>query len=142
MRSSLLLFLAFWAGLVTMELQWDFGTAYAAGYGAISLLAIVISVTFGWLWRIRATPMALGMAFSWAGCAGLVGYWWFFDQVGRAPAPGVDHLVLWSFLGLYLAGAVAHLKVIVGAYGGDRSLLYGVVGAVLAAAAVTAFAMG
>ena len=142
MRSTLLLFLAFWAGLVTIEHVSDFNTAYDAGYGALALLAMVIAVTFGWLWRIRATPMALGMAFSWAGCAGLVGYWWYFDQVRRMPVPGFDHLLLWAFLALYLAGAVAHLKVIVAAYGADRSLLYGVVFGALAAAGLTAVAFG
>jgi hypothetical protein len=125
MKASLLLFSVFWAGLAALDQFLGYDTAYDAGYAAIALDAIVIAVTFGWLWHIRATPMALGMAFSWLGCAGLVGYWWLFNQLGRAPAIGLEKQALWPFLGLYLAGAVAHLRVIAGACGGGRWLILG-----------------
>lgn len=140
MTRSFFLFTAFWAGLAGLEHLMGYDTAYDAGYGAISLVAVVISVTFGWLWRIRATPMALGMAFSWAGCSGLVGYWWVFNQLARTPLPGREHQILWAFLALYLAGSVAHLRVIASACGGGRALLVSVFGVVLAVAlAMAAF---
>lgn len=142
MRKSLLLFLGFWVGLATIDSLFGFDAAYDAGYGAISLLAVVISGTFAWLWRIRATPMALGMAFSWAGCAGLVGYWWTFNQVGRPPGPGIEHDLLWGFVALYLAGAGAHLRVITNAHGGGRPLFLLTFGSALAASLALAFAMG
>ena len=125
MRTPLMLFAAFWAGLVGLDQTLGYDTAYDAGYGAIALDAMVIAGTFGWLWHIRATPMALGMAVSWLGCAGLVGYWWVFNQIGRPPAPGLEKQALWPFLSLYLAGAVGHLRVIANAYGGGRSLFLG-----------------
>lgn len=142
MRPSILLFATVWTGLATLGAVFGFDTAYDAGYAAISLLAVVISATFAWLWRIRATPMALGMAFSWAGCAGLVGYWWVFNQAGRPPAPGLDHQVLWACISLYLAGAVAHLRVIANVHGSGRPLFAATLGAVIALALVAAFLIG
>ncbi len=41
----------------------------AAGYAAVAAMAALISATFLWLWWVRATPLALGMALSWAGVA-------------------------------------------------------------------------
>ena len=142
MRPSLLLFATVWAGLATLGAVFGFDAAYDAGYAAISLLGVIVAATFACLWRIRATPMALGMAFSWAGCAGLVGYWWIFHQVGRPPAEGIEHQILWACLSLYLAGAAAHLRVIADAHGGGRPLFVATLGGVIAAALLAAFLVG
>ena len=39
---------------------------YQIAYGALTLMAAMISLTFLWLWARRATPLALGMSLSWA----------------------------------------------------------------------------
>jgi hypothetical protein len=41
----------------------------AAGFAAVAAMAGLIAATFLWLWWVRATPLALGMALSWAGVA-------------------------------------------------------------------------
>lgn len=138
MKRSVLLFATIWGGLAGLDRGCGFDAAYDAGYGAITLGAALIAGTFGWLWRIRATPMALGMAFSWSGCSGLVGYWWVFAQIGRGPEAGVEHQLLWAFLALYLAGAVSHLRVIAGAVEGGRALFWAATLGVLVMALGTA----
>lgn len=140
MRPSVLVFAVVWAGLAGLGARFGFDAAYDVGYAAIALLAAIISATFAWLWRIRATPMALGMALSWAGCAGLVGFWWTFNQAGRPPAQGIEHQILWACVSLHLAGSAAHLRVLANAHGGGRVLfaatLAGVIAASLALAAL------
>lgn len=41
----------------------------AMGFAAVAAMASLFAGTFLWLWWVRATPLALGMAFSWAGVA-------------------------------------------------------------------------
>ena len=74
---------------------------YAARVAAI--MGAVISMTFAWLWWVRATPLALGMVLSWAGASVLL---WGFAGRGE-----------WALMALavYLAGAGVHLRVIAGA---------------------------
>lgn len=134
MTRSLILFALFWGGLAGLERWVDYDAAYLIGYGAITLAALVIAATFAWLWRVRATPMAVGMALSWSGCAGFVGYWWLFQVIGRTPGTPLDRQALWAFLALYLAGAMGHLRVIAGAYGGGRVLFVATAFGVLTAA--------
>ncbi len=95
-----------------------YGTAYKIGYGAISLMGVMIAVTFLWLWKARATPLALGMAFSWAGSSAVMGWWWIFNALG-APQAMVRHPALFVFLAVYITGALLHFAVI------QRSLGYG-----------------
>ena len=86
-------------------------SAYQVGHGAATIMGLAISLTFLWLWWVRATPLALGMAFSWAGAACVLGWWWFFDLLEQpefmAQSPG-----LFVFLSLYVAGAILHFRVI------------------------------
>ena len=49
---------------------------YQIAYGALTLMAAMISLTFLWLWARRATPLALGMSLSWAGASSVMGWWW------------------------------------------------------------------
>lgn len=125
MIRAILLFLGVYAGLALLDRTAGFGVAYDIGYAAISLMAVVIAVTFAWLYRVRATPMALGMSVSWAGCFGLVGYWWVFAQLGRTPASYMDHDILFFFVSLYLVGAVLHLLVISQSYFRTRVVFWG-----------------
>ena len=45
------------------------GPTAAMGFAAVAAMAALIAATFLWLWWVRATPLALGMALSWAGVA-------------------------------------------------------------------------
>ncbi len=84
---------------------------YQIAYGAITLMAVMISLTFLWLWAVRATPLALGMAFSWAGTAMVMGWWWAYNALGQ-PGWATQSPILFNFLALYTVGAVLHFAVI------------------------------
>jgi len=79
--------------------------------GATALVALVIAGTFLWLWARRTTPLALGMALSWAGAGLMLGWWWAYGLMGR-PAAMATSPVLLHFLALYAVGAALHLAVI------------------------------
>lgn len=87
-----------------------FQMAYSIAYGMISVMAMMISFTFFWLWRRRETPLALGMAFSWAGASSVLGWWWLYDVLER-PAMMRSNAILFVFLALYFTGAVLHFVV-------------------------------
>lgn len=76
-------------------------------FGATALMALMIAGTFLWLWAARATPLALGMALSWAGFGLLTGAWWLggmtFDRLS---------IVMSLALSGALSGAILHLAVI------------------------------
>lgn len=84
---------------------------YRLGYGAIVLLALVIALTFFWLWLKQATPLALGMVFSWTGASCVMGWWWIYSILGE-PDWMRQNPLLFAFLSIYLIGAVLHLEVI------------------------------
>ncbi|RVV99266.1 hypothetical protein EKE94_00780 [Mesobaculum littorinae] len=110
------------------------GAAARAGYTAMTPLAAAIAATFLWLWRERATPLALGMAFSWAGAAGLC-LWW--ARVGAAPGPLPGQAVppaVFACLALYLTGALLHFAVIRSSLpsGAARGLVWGTAAATAA----------
>ncbi len=88
-----------------------YASTYKVGYGAISIMGVVIALTFLWLWWVRATPLALGMAFSWAGAGSVMGWWWSFNVLGR-PEVMHDNKALFVFLSLYIVGALMHFRVI------------------------------
>lgn len=93
--------------------NWLFGykLVYLIGYGAFSILALVIAATFLWLWIKRATPLALGMAFGWGGAACVMAWWWLYNLLS-APDWMRENPVLLVFLSIYLVGAILHLEVI------------------------------
>ncbi len=142
MSRSILLILSVYMVLSTINRTLGFDAAYDLGYGAISLVAIVISVTFAWLWRVRATPMAMGMSLSWAGCHGLVGSWWVYNQLGREPQSPFEHGLLFAFISLYVAGAVLHLSVISKAYFKTRLVFWCTMGGVTGITSALAYAVG
>ncbi|MGR3513686.1 MAG: hypothetical protein ACU0GG_13065 [Paracoccaceae bacterium] len=113
------------------DIVFGYQGTYRIGYGAFSLLALVIALTFLWLWRQRATPLALGMVFSWTGAAGVMAWWWLFSIL-KAPVWMQDNPILFVFLALYLTGAVLHLEVIGRSFALSRLWTYfPVVGAAL-----------
>lgn len=100
------------AGLALLaDRVFGYAATYAVGYGAFAILAAMISGTFFWLWATRATPLALGMGFSWAGAASVMGWWWVYNLAAR-PAAMVENAALFLFLSLYFVGALLHFVVI------------------------------
>ena len=85
-------------------------------YGAIAMMALLISATFLWLWRERATPLALGMAFSWLGTGLYAGGFWVVDLLGLPVGLGSDHTVL-MVLAVCIVGALLHFAVIHRSFG-------------------------
>ncbi len=99
------------AAFKAADYLFGYSMAYLIGYGAFALLAIVISATFFWLWAMRSTPLALGMAFGWAGAACVMSWWWLFNLL-NAPEWMQQHSLLFVFLAIYHVGAIMHLEVI------------------------------
>ena len=92
---------------------------YLIGYGAFTLMAATISLTFFWLWIRRATPLAIGMAFCWAGAASVMGWWWLFNT-WHAPDWMRDNRLLFPFLSIYFLGALLHFEVIARSFGARK----------------------
>ncbi|MEM5467909.1 hypothetical protein [Celeribacter marinus] len=93
-----------------------FAAMLQVAYGAICVMALLISATFFWLWHERATPLALGMSLSWAGTGLTIGWWWLM-RVLNDPAWGMEAALLFVFLSLLICGAVVHFAVIQGSFG-------------------------
>ncbi|MCP5037040.1 MAG: hypothetical protein GY945_05500 [Rhodobacteraceae bacterium] len=103
---------------------------YQVAYGAITLMAMMIAATFLWLFVVRATPLALGMAYSWAGAGFVLGWWWLFNLNGQ-PLWLRESPVLFAFLPFYFVGAVLHFAVIHRSFGlHGAAFLLPVIGAV------------
>jgi hypothetical protein len=107
MKQALFLFAIIASAFVVADITLGYEAAYSIGYGAISVMAVMISLTFLWLWRERATPLALGMSFSWAGAASVMGWWWIYNVLS-APNAMFQSWVLFVFLSLYFVGAILH----------------------------------
>lgn len=110
MKQALILLGLVAAGYAALHLGWGRELAYSVAFGAVSVMAAMIAGTFFWLWRRRQTPLALGMGFSWAGAASVLGWWWVFHVLGE-PRTMRESAVLLVFLGLYTVGAVLHFAV-------------------------------
>lgn len=109
---------------------------YQIGYGAITMMSMMISATFLWLYVQRATPLALGMAYSWSGAGMVMGWWWLYAVLGR-PLWVLDSPVLFNFLSLYFVGAVLHFSVIHRSFGWHGSaFLLPIIGAVALSAVI------
>ncbi|MCU0906429.1 MAG: hypothetical protein MUF73_03065 [Rhodobacteraceae bacterium] len=111
MRQAVLLFLA-----VAVSFQggaWVLGTSAMqdVAQGATALVALILAATFLWLWARRTTPLALGMALSWAGAGLMLGWWWAYGLMGRPEAMATSPVLL-HFLALYAVGSALHLAVI------------------------------
>lgn len=89
---------------------------YQVAYGAITLMAMMIAATFLWLFVVQATPLALGMAYSWAGAGFVMGWWWYYNLSGQ-PDWLRESPVLFNFLPFYFVGAVLHFSVIHRSFG-------------------------
>lgn len=99
-----------------------YAAAYGIAFGAITVMSALISGTFLWLWWERTTPLALGMATSWAGTASVMGWWWLRSLAdGAENATGSE--VLLVFLSLQISGAILHFDVMQTSMGYSRRVL-------------------
>ena len=103
---------AFYASASAFGYRWS----YDVGYGAFTLMAFMVAATFFWLWRKRATPLAMGMCLGWAGAAGVMGWWWAYSLLQR-PDWMIANPALFILLSAYFVGAVLHFKVIWHSFG-------------------------
>lgn len=79
--------------------------------GAISVMALMIAATFFWLWQMRATPLAFGMALSWAGTGASFGWFWL-QTIIRSTEWGIEAAALFMALSLVISGAILHFSAI------------------------------
>lgn len=85
-------------------------------YGAIALMSLMISATFLWLWSERATPLALGMSFSWLGTGLFAGGSWIVGLLGLPVGLHSEDMAL-GVLAVCIVGALLHFAVIHRSYG-------------------------
>ncbi len=113
--------------------HWTLGyrVTYDIAYGVLASVALVIAGTFAWLWWVRATPLALGMAFSWAGAALVIGWWWAYSLLG-APRVMIEHPALFAAVAAYLVGATLHLRVMQNTMRVSVTLFWVPIGAIVA----------
>ncbi len=111
MKQGLILFVGVLAALWVLQAAVGFRVAAQLAYGGLTALSLAIAATFLWLWRERATPLALGMAFSWAGAASVTGWWSFARGLDQASWMR-GHPALFLCLALYMTGAILHFAVI------------------------------
>lgn len=131
MTRPILLLLCMIAAFMAAEFFLGFPLVYLIGYGAFAILALVISGTFLWLWVKRSTPLALGMAFGWAGAACVMAWWWLYNLLS-GPEWMRENPFFFVFLSVYLVGAILHLEVIGRSFALSRHATFApVVGAVV-----------
>lgn len=123
MKQALGLFALVAAAFAAAHAGFGYDTVYRIGYGAFALMAAMISATFLWLWVRRATPLALGMSFSWAGAASIISWWWLYHLTDRPDAMR-ESGALFIFLALYFVGAILHFAVIARSLGLSRNALF------------------
>lgn len=116
MKQVAILYAAVVAAAILAVRTVGYEQAVLIAYGAIALMALMISATFLWLWQVRATPLALGMSLSWAGSGLTIGWWWLM-HIADNPAWGREAAALFLFLSLLISGAVLHFSVIQGTFG-------------------------
>lgn len=111
MKQGIWLFAGLLAGFWGLQAAAGFDVAARLAYSGLTGLAATIAATFLWLWRERATPLALGMAFSWAGAASVTGWWSWARGLDNADWMR-GHPALFLCLALYMTGAILHFAVI------------------------------
>ena len=111
------------AAFLTSNALWGYEATYAVGYGTFTIMAAMVALTFLWLWARRATPLAIGMFFGWAGAALVVGWWWVYALLGQ-PDWMLGNPTLFLFVAVYFVGAILHFKVIAHSFGLKGSIYY------------------
>ena len=111
MRHAIALLILATCAILGLDRAMGYAAARAIAYGAAILMGAMIAGTFLWLWAVRATPLALGMAFSWAGTTAVFAWWWLFAALGRPDVLAVSP-IFFPFVALHLVGAVLHFHVL------------------------------
>lgn len=120
MRQALVLAFVLWGAFYFTVEVLNFRLAVAIGFSATVLIGAVNCVTFLWLWYVRATPLALGMALSWAGQTTISIWWFVVGMPGGVSSLGHDPLIF-LFLSIYLVGGLLHIAVIQNSSGSNRT---------------------
>ncbi|MFV0332880.1 MAG: hypothetical protein ACK5JR_02250 [Tropicimonas sp.] len=116
MKQALSIYVIVLAGVHLAFVAQGYSGAAEIVYGALTVMAVMISAIFLWLWGMRLSPLSLGMAFSWAGAAMVMGWWWLSVQLG-GPAWMEESEILLVFAGLMMTGAVLHFEVLETSFG-------------------------
>ncbi len=137
MKHAVALFTASLAAVTAFDRWLGFPAATEFAFGAVAVMSVFISLTFLWLWYERATPLALGMAYSWAGTAVLMVWCWGLPLADDARKPGG---LVFVFLSLQIVGAVLHFAVMQRSMGYGRGAFAVPIAVALAVSAVAQFA--
>ena len=92
------------------------GAVVEVVYGAVAMMSLMISGTFLWLWGERATPLALGMAFSWLGAGLFAGGFWLVEVLHLPRVLSGEAAVVVA-LAVCVVGALLHFAVIHRSFG-------------------------
>lgn len=141
MKQALTLYTVILGAIHATFLTQGFPDTAEIAFGALTVMAVMISATFLWLWGMRLSPLSLGMAFTWAGVAMVMGWWWLHSLLG-APAWMIRSEVLLAFVAVMLTGAVLHFEVIETSFGYRRGAFLLPVGGALAMALMLLFLVG
>ncbi|MBV7409568.1 hypothetical protein [Maritimibacter sp. DP1N21-5] len=129
MKQAILLTLATVAVLEAGFVLAGYVTVATIAFGAVAIMAVLIALTFFWLWAVHATPLALGMVLSWLGVGGLAAWRWAFN-VFDAPGWTTANPVILALLALTMSGSLLHFAVIQRSFGfRGLEFLWPVVGA-------------
>lgn len=140
MRQALTIHVVVLAAMHALFLVRGWEDAASVLFGALAVLGVMIAATFLWLWAMRMSPLALGLAFAWAGAAMVAGWWWLFALLGGPVAMLASEAVP-ALAALLLTGAALHLEVLGGTFGfRGRAYLVPVIGAVVVSALLAALA--
>lgn len=118
MKQALIVVGLLLAAFLLVDFAAGFSLAAVIGLSAMAVIALVNALTFLWLWHVRATPLALGMALSWAGQAGL-SIWWGLGHAERLLALQEGGAALFFMVSLYVVGGALHILVV------QRSMEFG-----------------
>lgn len=65
------------------HLFWGYSEVYSVIYGTICIYAALIAATFYWQITKLWSGLAVGMALSWTGTSGVMGWWWLYGELGQ-----------------------------------------------------------
>ncbi len=111
MKQALTIVAFLLGAFLVVERLASFDLAVSIGLSAMAVIAAINALTFLWLWYVRATPLALGMALSWAGQAG-ISIWWELSDVPRVLAIQGGGATLFAMVSLYVVGGALHIAVV------------------------------
>ena len=140
MRQAISIYVAILLGVHSSFVAQGFSGTAQVVYGALTIMALMISAIFIWLWAMRLSPLSLGMAVSWAGAAMVIGWSWLSMQLGGPVWMDESEVVL-VLVGLVATGAVLHFEVLERSLGYRRgAFLFPVAGALALSALLLTFA--